>query len=175
MTSACSGENSSADRFDVPLPVAYPRLPVAKADSMVLVPGLPVPVYINPECSYIILETDPPGLTVTYPGANTDVFYTFINVDSDRQRERVLDGRLDRISHNLNGAPANTLHPDENTVLVVAQTGTQTPVQLLAVKDNTVVTATAFVHDPRATAAYDSIAPLFGILADDLARTLNPF
>ncbi len=164
---SCGG---TADRTPVPLPVAYPRLPVAVSDSMITVAGTPIPVHINPAARAVIAQN---ALTLTYPAAKTDIFFTFIPYTDSEERARILDARRERISLNLNGIPAVTTHPADEVAVVVAESGTQTPVQLLADLDGYVVTATAFVHDPRATQAYDSIAPLIDVLRHDLEKALT--
>lgn len=174
---ACA-QKEKEETTSVPRPVAWPRLPVESSDSMVDVTGLPVEVRVSAKATYDVLETYPPGLTVTYPSADTKIYYTFIPV-TDENRDAVLNARQQRINLNLNGAPARTFHSsdgsDRQSVLVVAQSGTQSPVQLLAVLPDYVVTATSFVNDPGASIRYDSIAPLFEVLAQDMARTLPAF
>lgn len=175
---SCKQETESTGAPPVPKPVAWPRLPVETSDSMVDVAGLPVNVRVSAKATYDVLETDPPGLTVSYPAADTKIYYTFIPV-TDENRDAVLSARRQRIGLNLNGVPARTFHSvngsDSQSVLVVAQSGTQSPVQLLAVLPGYVVTATSFINDPGASIRYDSIAPLYQVLTRDMARTLPDF
>lgn len=170
------GHTDSDRGARVPLPTAWPRIDVSASDSMARVPGLPLDVLINPAATYEILETYPPGLTVTYPRGAARIYYTFIETDNDADRQKVVDMRRQRISLNLNGTPAVTRHghspdnADGEAVLVAATSTSQTPIQLLADMGQFVVTATAFVDTPRAR--YDSIYPLYKVLEHDLSRTL---
>lgn len=159
------------ERVAAPLPVAYPRLPVTVSDTMTLVEGTLVPVQVNPSAR-VAADSASHALTVTYPAVNTDIYFTFIPYADDAAREKILDARRQRISLNLNGVTAATHHPADNVVVVVASSGTQTPVQLLADVAGCIVTATAFIHDPRAASAYDSIAPLVDVLSHDLERAI---
>ena len=162
-----------------PLPVAWPRLPIAAADTMRTLDGLPVEVAVNPAATYTVVDSKPMGLTVHYPSVDVDIYYTFIPVETADRLEEVVDSRLQRISLNLKGADARTLHGvdnDENVaVMVVATSGTQTPVQLLATLPGYVVTATSFINDANATTAYDSIRPLFEAIEKDMSRSLPGF
>ena len=168
---ACGGEDTG--RTPMPLPVAWPRLPVSVSDSMTTLSDLPVAVRINPSATYSIVAGETPGLTVTYPKAGASIYYTFISAPTDDARQKVLEARKERISLNLNGLPARTIHSATgNGALIVAGSGTQTPVQLLAEVPPYIVTATAFIESPVAATAYDSIRPLIGVLEHDMSRTL---
>lgn len=162
-----------------PLPTAWPRLPVALCDSVVVVDGLPVKVAVNPLAVYKVTDGTTPGLTVDYPLVNTHIYYTFIPVKTQEERDAIVESRLQRISLNLNGADARTLHgsddQDNQSVVVVATSGAQTPVQLLADLPGYVVTATSFLDDPKATVMFDSIRPLVDMLQADMVRTLPGF
>lgn len=178
VNASCNKNAESPATPPVPKPVEWPRLPIDVTDSMVDVPGLPVDVKVSSLAQYEVLETYPPGLTVTYPKVNTKIFYTFIPVDNENLNS-VVSARQQRISLNLQGAPAKTLYGEneakEQAMIVVAQSGTVHPVQYLAVKDGYVVTATSFIADPDAAMHYDSISPLYDVLTGDLERTLPGF
>ena len=179
VTIACG--NADADKpASRPLPRAWPRPPVTVSDSMDLVPGLPVGVSVNPAAQYEIKETDPPSLTVRYPGLEADIYYTFVIPVNEDMRKKIIEARQERISLNLNGLPAQTLHgqssiPSAEAIVVVAQSGTQTPVQLLADLPQCVITATAFLHNPRVTQMYDSIKPVIDILRHDIMKSVSMF
>lgn len=168
----------SDDRSATPLPTAWPRIDISAADSMTVVEGLPVEVRVNSRAEWHSDSADGlPALTVTYPGANTYIYYTFIPVRDEEERAGILERRSERIALNLNGAPAQTIHagaPDDDSqaVIVVASTGTQTPVQLLAQTPGWVISATSFIDDPRAAVAYDSIRPIVDVLRSDMERTV---
>lgn len=163
----------------VPLPIAWPRLPLAESDNMKMVENLPVKIAINECATYNIIDEKILGLTVTYPKVNTQIYYTFIPVNAVDEIDEVIDSRLQRITLNLNGADAKTLHgsdkEDNQSVLVVATSGTQTPVQLLASVPGYVISATSFVGDPKAATTFDSIRPLVDMLEADMRRTLPGF
>lgn len=159
----------------VPLPKAWPRLNVAASADMDTVFDGPVPVLVNPSTSRAFGDNGVPSLTVTYPSAATDIYYTFVPVGDESEKEEVLRNREQRISLNLNGLEASTLKgsgPGGTAVLVVARGATQTPVQLLADMGRFVVTATAFVKNRQTAQSYDSIAPLVDVLVHDMKRTL---
>lgn len=176
-----STDDSGPGPATVPRPTAYPRLDLPDTTTSVLSDGLPVAVKISKAAEYTVTPADkerPAGLTVDYPKATgASVYYTFIPVNSGNI-EKVLEARRERISLNLNGAPAHTTHAFGDgieAVIVTAQTGSQTPVQLLADVDGRwVVSATAFVHDASSAFSYDSIRPLYDRLTDDLTSALGP-
>lgn len=177
-TAACAGSGASDSIASAPVPVAYPRIPVQAYDSLVAVDApIPVAVRINPEAVYTVEETDPPGLTVSYPKAGARLYFTFIRPGSLSDKEKIIDLRKQRISLNLNGTPARTLHSGPDTdgtaIIVTATSGTQIPVQLLGETDGYIITATAFIDDPRAATAYDSVAPLFRVLEHDLSKAVD--
>lgn len=169
---AC-GRNQG-DTASVPLPVAWPRLPVTASDSMIPVDSLPVQILVNPQAEYEYVNGDNKGLTVTYPAVRASIYYTFIRPADPADRNRIIEARKQRISLNLNGSPATTYHDDAgNALLVVAGTTSQTPVQLLADVGPYVVTATAFIETPANAVAYDSIAPLIDVLRHDVGKSIK--
>lgn len=172
------GENDKSDRYGVPRPVAWPRLPVSVSDSMTEVEGLPVKMFVNPKVTYSQNKTDHQGLTIVYPPeANAEIYFTFIKAKDETERRRIIEARQERISLNLNGLPAMTIHgkgtEGSEAIVVVAKSGTQTPVQLLAEMPGYVVTGTAFLKDPRVSMAYDSIKPLIEVLEYDMTHALK--
>lgn len=168
----CSEEKENA----VPKPRALPRMAVTHSDSMVQVTATPVKVLVNPMATYIIEDSEHPGLTVTYPKINTDIYFTFIDAPTEEQKKEIIALRQERINLNLNGIPAQTFHGTDSegteAVVVVAQSGSQTPVQMLAVSPRYIVTATAFIHDPSASLNYDSIVPVYEVVKEDLMQAI---
>ena len=145
---------------------------------MVAVTDAPTEVLINPKATYELIPGTPAGLTVNYPPeAGAKIYFTFIRPENSEETARVMEARLERISLNLNGVPATTLHNSADdsghAVLVVARGGTQTPVQLLADTPDGIVSATAFIDNPGASWAYDSIAPLIKVLSHDMAKSIK--
>lgn len=170
LVAAC---HSSTDDASVPLPKAYPRLALPVADSLVTVDSLPVEVRVNPHAAYSIISKMPAGLTVSYPSIKSNIYFTFIKPTDTADRERIIKARQERISLNLNGIPAETIHDTEGkAVIVLAKSASGTPVQLLAEVDPYIVTATAFIDDSDISASYDSIAPVINFLYDDMARAI---
>lgn len=143
---------------------------------MKVLEDMPVPVAVNRQATFEVEEINPPGLTVRYPGVGADIYFTFVETPPGTDRQKIIEARQERISLNLNGVPARTFHTpegeDNDGVLVVATSGTQTPVQLLVNMPEYVVTATAFLHDPRVSMAYDSIKPLIEVLKYDMSHAL---
>lgn len=176
LASAGCGHNESDRSTFAPLPYAWPRIPVSVSDSMTEVRDFPVPVMINPEATYEIVNNDPPGLTVSYPSAGAKIYFTFIKATDNDGRTRIMEARKQRISLNLNGIGATTAHAENKNgataVIVTATSGTQTPVQLLADLPEGILTATAFIENPQAASAYDSISPLVSVLEHDLRHAL---
>lgn len=177
LLAACTDSDGGASQA-IPRPKAWPRLNIATSDSMTAVPGMPVEVLVNPTALWEVQETDPPGLTVTYPEVNTRIFYTFIKAGGEARNNDIIERRQQRISLNLNGAPAETVHslPNESTgasgVIVEATSAASTPVQLLARLPGWIVSATAFIDSDNPTLNYDSIRPVVKALRHDMARTL---
>ena len=159
-----------------PRPVGWHRINVAISDTMTEAKGVPVRVLVNPTATYELVDGELDGLTVTYPGVGATIYYTFIKPKDGHEKDIVLENRRKRIELNLNGAPAETYHDksedDKSAVLVVATSGTQTPVQLLADMGDYIVTATGFLSDANAVNAYDSIRPLTDLLKHDMSRSL---
>ncbi|MDE6396290.1 MAG: hypothetical protein K2K84_03370 [Muribaculaceae bacterium] len=181
LSGCSSSDDTGAVSSAVPRPTAYPRLDLPDTASVVLTDGLPVHVRVSQAATCSVSSADgerPAALTVDYPPrTGASVYFTFIPVDG-ANIEKVLDARRERISLNLNGAPASTTHAFGDgieAVIVTAQTGSQTPVQLLADIDGRwVVSATAFVHEPSAAFSYDSVRPLYDRLSEDMAKALGP-
>lgn len=169
----------SSDGPGIPLPKAWPRLPIQQYDSMTVVEGLPVEVRVNPSSTWQIVDDGMQGLTVTYPAVGTKIYFTFVKTRDHAERQQVVDIRKQRISLNLNGGSARMLHSDIDTVrnydavLIVSKSAVQTPVQLLATMGNYVVTATAFIDNPGIAQAYDSIAPIVRVLQHDMSNALS--
>ena len=167
----------SNNRHGLPLPKAWPRLPIEQHDSMVTVAGLPLPVNINPDATFQLIDDGHPGLTVSYPAVGTKIYFTFVKTRDRKEQDQVVRIRKQRIALNLNGAPARMRHstPDSESdaTLVVARSGVQTPVQLLATVGDYVVTATAFIDDPQAAQSYDSISPIVRVVEHDMAHALD--
>lgn len=157
-----------------PLPSAYPRLPLPDNDTMRTVSETPSPVNVNSTARATFTPGDMPALTVEYPRLGATAYWTFIPYTGTPAE--IIARRRERISLNLNGTPARTLHSaptsDFEAVLVTAEAGSQTPVQMLAVTPEYVITATAFLSDPRAAVAYDSIRPLIELLDRDMQRSI---
>lgn len=175
---SCSSDNQeTGSEESVPLPYAWPRLPLPETDSMKSVAGVPVDILINSAAEYDVLETYPPGLTVRYPKSGVEVYYTFIKPETEREREAIIDARRQRISLNLNGIPAKTIHStdggESSGVLVTASSGSQFPVQLLAETQGWIVTATSFIRASEKPLPYDSILPLIGLIEKDMKRTVK--
>lgn len=172
LMASCQGDEMK--KKGVPLPVGWPRIPISVADTMISVKGSPVEVKIHPEATYSMVEGDTKGLTVTYPRAGAQIYYTFIKPKNAEDRQKIIEARKTRIGLNLSGASAQTEHATTGSaVMIVATSGVQTPVQLLADTPDYVITATAFLTDPRAAFAYDSIRPLIDVLKHDMQNSLN--
>lgn len=165
---SCSDQSSST-----PLPKAWPRLPVSISDSMTTVSTSAMEVRVNTQTNTTEIKGVPSGITVDYPNAGAHIYFTFIPVESETQRESILDNRKRRIQLNLNGAPARNIHSVDNEgVAVVAESATQIPVQLLVSLPDYVVSATAFIDRPVSPASYDSISPLITVLEHDITHSL---
>lgn len=150
-----------------PLPVAYPRVAVLP-DSMVTHSAFGVDVDVNAAAIVTDVPGKTPGIIVDYPGLNAKVYYTYIPTRGTDPAD-IINARKERISLNLNGVPARTLHSPQG-VLVIARSISSTPVQLLALEGNNVVSATAFLSNPGTS--FDSISPLIDMLTRDMSRTL---
>lgn len=174
LATACSSpENKPADTL--PLPIAYPRLPLPETDSSVTYTGLPIDINVNAAaCITDVPDATTPGITVTYPQTGTQVYYTYIPAPTPAYAMEVTDARMERIHLNLNGARATstTMTGDSDTqgLLVRTTSPCQTPVQLLVSGPGYVLTATAFV---AAGGPYDSIRPLYDLLEHDMLRSVN--
>ena len=160
----------------VPLPKAWPRLPIEMSDSMKAVEGIPVEVFVRSSSEIQLMHGPTPGMTVSYPGTDAKIYFTFIPIETDEQKSFVIKNRRKRIELNLNGVSATTLHSGNGeAVLVSASSGTQTPVQLLGSVPGYVITATSFLDGRDASERYDSLAPLMKVLETDLIRAVPSF
>lgn len=158
----------------VPLPQAWPRVPIAASDSMATVADVPVEVKINPVAVYEIVEGEHPGLTVRYPSAGVDIYFTFIYPASAKERDEIISARKQRMALNLNGTEARTETLDNvDGVAVVAKSVAQTPVQILADIDGYIVTATSFVRNASNSTPYDSIKPVYDVLEHDMKKAFS--
>ena len=159
--------------FSTPLPEGWPRPNIAVSDSISVIEGLPLEVRKNLMADYFIEEIDPPGLTIVYPTIGTKIYFTFIEIHNEEQRDKILEARQKRISLNLNGAQATTIHDQQGlAALVVAQSASQTPGQLLVNLPYYVVSATAFIDNRNAYMNYDSIYPIIKVLEHDMRKAL---
>lgn len=173
----CSGSNTSAPPTPpAPLAEAYPRLALPTTDTIVV--DTHTGLGVNPSATVVAVSTADPGtkaITVTYPGTGVHIYYTVRPVSADDMKAAI-DNRLERMSLNLGGVPAQTEHtaPDSPSegVLLTARSGVQTPVQLLVADADFVVSGTAFIDDARATTNYDSIRPIIEMLRDDMSRAV---
>ena len=172
----CGGEQTTPSRPAVPPAEAYPRMSLPEADSLVAVDGTVIEV--NPSA---VTVTEPTGdrkataVTVTYPDLGAHIYYTVRSVTA-AEMESAVDNRLERMSLNLGGIPAQTEHTSADSplegVILTARSGSQTPVQLLVVGNDFVVSGTAFIDDAHASTRYDSIRPLVDMLYDDMVRAV---
>lgn len=173
-----SSPESDPDTGTIPRRYEYPRLPLPADTAMVICRDTPVPVSVNAATRVTYTPGDsatPPGLTVDYPDAmGATLYFTFIPVTSDNVAD-VLERRRERISLNLSGRHATTLHSDTGDgILVTAMSVANTPVQMLGLLDDRwVVTATGVVHNPVPVNAYDSVLPLYNLLRRDMAQALS--
>lgn len=168
---ACSGSDSKP----VPRPHAYPRLDLPL--SFYTFPdSLPLRHAINNKARVRIKS--PQAFDIIYPTMGVTVYCTLIPARRD-SFDILWEGRLKRIDTNLAGAPTHTVESRSKEgfhgMVVVTETVSQTPVQLLATNaDRSLIySATSFVHDRTAPERYDSIAPMYTVLQHDLAYALS--
>lgn len=179
---ACGHNSDGQAESAVPRPRAYPR-PDLPERTLRLLEGDSVTIPLNVNAAAVVRSTPvtdsaPGAVTVEYPaGVGATVYYTIIPSENEDSRKQILSARQERISLNLNGTPAETIHKtdgDAEIVVVTALSVSQTPVQMLAdIGGKWIVSSTAFMHDNKGFVDYDSIRPVYEYLRADALEAIS--
>lgn len=169
------GYVASPRRYAYPRPALPDTIMTSRGDS------LPMSMQTNAAAD-VEVQSPSPGSTwvnVVYPGIDASVHYTFSEVDSPEQADRIIDNRIERMELNFGGEEIEEtafLSPAGlETHIYTARRGT-TPVQFLATDSRSVVVSgVAWLRaaDAATAQAADSLAPVIRFLADDIRRTLQ--
>lgn len=180
LIASCADKGAQSDTPAVPRRHAYPRIEVPDSTFSYVtdhITGLSVAVNNGATHSQRNAENSrAPFIDVTYPGLNSQIYFTITPVDSISVEE-VLANRLERISLNLGGAEAELIEFDspagfENKV-IATRGDIATPVQFIATDGTSaVVSGAAFIKDASPATA-DSIAPLVNMLRRDIIHALK--
>lgn len=117
-------------------------------------------------------------LDVAYPSYGAILHVSALNCSGERLASE-LDKRRERMSLNLYGSSAETIHVSSadstfEAVLLVSGDAVNTPVQFLATDGrNLLVTGSAYLPGVRAESQADSIAPQVGALKRDIIHAIK--
>ncbi|MDE6498344.1 MAG: hypothetical protein K2L21_06775 [Muribaculaceae bacterium] len=172
MLAACGGSDG---RDAVPKPRAYPR--IAVADSVFApVPGAAIPFEA---CTAAQAQVDSAGrwITLSYPAYGATVYVTLSEAPDQERMAAMIDNRRERMSLNLNGAPASTGHITSldgsfEGVLLEAP-GTGTPLQFLATDGYRRLVSGVAQLSTAGTAPHDSVRPILAALRRDIIHALK--
>lgn len=175
LAAACGGSDSNAP---VPRPRAYPR--IAVADSVFApVAGAAIPFEAS-TAAVATLDSTGSQLTLDYPAYGMQLYVTLTVAPDPDRVGAVIANRRERMSLNLNGAPASTTHitSQDSTFegVLLEAPGTGTPLQFLAT-DGMNCVASGALSTAATPAPYDSVRPIVAALRRDIVhalRTLTP-
>lgn len=173
LVASCGGNDGRHNA--VPLPRAYPRITVA--DSVFSpVPGAAMPFEASTAAT---VQADSAGrwLTLRYPAYDAEVYVTLSQAPDQDRMGAMLANRRERMSLNLNGAPASTTHITSldgsfEAVLLEAP-GTETPLQFLATDGHLRMVSGVARLSAASTAPYDSVRPVVAALRRDIIHALK--
>lgn len=152
----------------------YPRLP-AYDSVYASAPRAVLPLQLN-AAACVADSNRGRWLTVAYPLHHSAIYITISTPASADELRRTLGNRRERISLNLGGAAATTVHLASDggfeSALVEAP-GNATPLQFVATDGEGFVVSGAARIDAAADAPYDSIRPIEATLRRDILHMLN--
>lgn len=166
---ACSG----SDYTPVPRQHAYPRIALNKP-TYALADSVPLVNFSVNSNAVLVLKNN--GCDIVYNNLNATVYISVIsNLNDPQIFSQTWDNRIDRINRNLAGTQffSSQLNNSAfNGVILLAQSVSQTPVQLLAAntQKGIIVSATAFMHSDIHSNAFDSIAPVYKAIFTDITK-----
>lgn len=167
--------SSCADTSNRPMPrrTAFPRVNLYDTTyTSVRVNDVTLTVNAQATTTYPRHE----WVDVAYPRYGATMHLSVIKVNA-AEMPHAIDNRLQRIALNLGDATAEQFDFETDTYvcrLIVAPEAGQTPVQLLATNNNTIISGTAVFSG--STTPVDSIRPIVDAIANDalyLLRNLN--
>jgi hypothetical protein len=164
---------TDTDRPSVPRPHAYPRTATvsdvyAQADSVSL-----VDFSVNTSARLVRKQN---GCDIVYDNLAATIYISVVsNLNTPEKFNEAWKNRVERIDRNLGGAtkissPLNNYAFEG--VIITSHSVSQTPVHLLAASTDRgiIVSATAFLHNNIPSNAYDSIAPVYKVIAKDITK-----
>lgn len=177
VTLACSKTPTAT-----PLPTAYPRIATADSTFKALPEASLAHIEINEAATAQPDSAAPNGTewwTVQYPSSGARIYLTVTPTSSAKETEDVAANRLERMQMNAGGNNSELIELTSpggfHSRILVTPEGTSTPVQIVAVSPNRVVSG-AFFAENAATAPADSLRPVVQAAVRDflhLAKTLK--
>jgi hypothetical protein len=170
LLSACTNSDSTP----VPRKYAYPRSQIAEATYSPADSVADVDFDINTAAATLVVRHN--GCDILYPKYSATVYVSVISdLNTPEKFDAAWQNRAERIDRDLSSAQKNTTKVKNKTfdgVVIISPTVTQTPVHLLCADINrgVIVSATAFMHNDLPTNAYDSIAPIYRAIAEDITN-----
>lgn len=171
---ACSSGNDNS--APVPRRRAYPRIEIPDS-TFTIVDNAPNSLQINAGAN-VDNTSDNSGkwITVSYPGLNAKIYYTFTPVDNSTI-DAVVDNRIERINLNLSGHKAEFIPVDTREgftgQIVVDRFGGTTPVQFIVTDRGSVVVSGAAFLPAASEATTDSLSPVVDMLRRDIIHSIK--
>ncbi len=168
---ACGGKDNGRD---VPRPEAWPRISTYPASYHPL-KGTPVSFPIN-DSTVAFTEDNADWVTVYYPRYRVNLHLTFTHT-TPATVDKVIDNRVQRMALN-SGSNESQLTELTNPAgytarLMKTPRGSLTPLQILAVGNDMVVSGAVVLNKPKDLKRPDSLAPVLDALEADLLYALK--
>lgn len=173
----CSGRSDQA----VPRPKAMPRIEIPQPQYRdTLISGLHL--QLSKAATVASDSSAREGhewLNITYPSlyGKPVIYLTLTQVSGDAERSRVLDNRAERMALNSGGNRSELTELESaggfHCQMLFTPRGTVTPVQILAVGGDHVVSGTLFIDGLNNPAEADRYAPVISAVQTDMLQLLQ--
>lgn len=162
-----------------PLPPAYPRIELYDTVRTAIAEAAPLIFRANAAATVTTAERgdrQSRWVNIAYPRYKAVIYCTFTPV-TDRDRDRVIDNRAERMSLNTGGRPTEIITLESpggfHSQLLVTQAESVTPIQFLSTDgQGWVVSGAVYLENAPRAAASDSIAPVINALREDVINAL---
>lgn len=173
MLTACTGGEHS-----VPKPEAYPHIEMPAHDFEIMNVGdTGIVINTGTTASVEVRGKGNTWVTIKYPvGFEANVYLSVINVTHQDSVTQIMANRRERMALNLAGSEGvlTTLVSEGgwDCEMVTSHTSLSTPVQLLARKDDKIVSGALYMQLPAGTAP-DSVTPVIDSVSLDILTMLK--
>lgn len=162
----------------VPRPEAYPRIEMPDSSFTTFrTAGMEMAVNAGAEAESTLRPDGSRWITISYPGGvNTKVYLTLSTATSTDSTAAITANRRERMALNLSGAEGllTTLTSEGgwDCEMVTSREALSTPVQILARKNNLILSGSLYMQLSPSTAP-DSVAPVIDAIDRDMLTLLK--